>query len=114
MRVPLSRLLLAWGFNLSLVVAMHLLLVYVLISRSVLPQELQASALEESEWLSRLCRAFGASMLASFVLVDGSKVLLLTLTNTPSIDRALSRTKRKKRFVRTPLRRLHRLLDVLL
>jgi hypothetical protein len=108
------RLIVAWSFNLGVHVGLLAVMLYSLISVSVLPYHLQASSLDEAEWHATFRSTFALSLINSFVLIDALKVVLLTLTSAPGLDGPLMRTRCRRLLVRKPLRRMHRVLDMVL
>merc|ERR1712146_680507 len=96
------RVLLAWTYNLTVALALHMWLVYVLASRTAMPEQLQASPMGNEEWFASLRFYLSISLVNSFVIVDVAKVLLLTATSTPRADSVLTRSKPVQWLVRKP------------
>ena len=116
-RLPLCRCgwrtLLAWAFNLLLLVGASVLLVHVLLSLQLLPEQLEAQSVSRAEWERAYHGAVALSLLMSFVVVDGVKVSVLTMLSLPAIEEVL-RGRLRSRFIRKPLRRIYKVLDVML
>ena len=78
---------------------------------------LHAGAFGDGEWLSHLLRKIGLQLIYSFVLIDGIKVFCLTVMSGPYLESVLpprSSWPITHKCIRKPVRRLHKVLDVLL
>ena len=103
----------AWMLNLTLLVTASGWLVYTFLARTLLPSNLQASALDDDEWSDAFTHAFLLASLQSLLLVDAIKIGCLTATASGGLlDTVLRRTHTKA--LRKPLRRLYKFFDVLL
>ena len=65
--------------------AIWLLLIVLLVSSPNHVRSLEQSGVEAAQWWEGVGAAFGASMLQSYLLVDGIKVLALALTSPVAI-----------------------------
>ena len=108
------RTVIAWGVNLLMLVGSSLWILFIFLSLHLLPENLEATALTREEWYASFNAAFLFSLVTSFLLVDGVKICLLSMMSLPEIEAALKASKLKKALIRKPLRRLHKLLDMLL
>jgi hypothetical protein len=100
---------LAWALNLSLLIGSVLLLTLVLLSRKLLPRNLQATAATDAEWRASYHATLALAVLNNLVLVDSLKAFCLAATapGGPLESWVLLRCK----LLRKPLRRLYWLLD---
>ena len=83
------------------------------VTQLLLPDQLEAHALSHAEWHDAFVGAFAFSLMTSFIIVDGIKVGVLTFMSLPWVEAALQGDIRS-RVIRKPLRRLHKVLDVML
>jgi hypothetical protein len=94
----------------------------VLETRRALPQQLQASQIDDDAWHALAGSAYLSSLFNAFVLVDAAKVLCLTFTAKPVIggsrwDHANGERQKASapmRCARRLMRRAHKVLDILL
>ena len=107
----LWKALVAWSLNLTLLMGSLLCVAYVMLSRSLLPRDLQAVATDETEWHEAFVTAFALATLNSLLLIDGLKVLCLTVT---CVGGPLETCIEKRcKWLRKPIRKLYKLVDVM-
>ncbi len=110
--------LLAWAVNGGLFVGATFWLLFVLASRELVqPSQLHAGALDDGEWYAQLRVSFGMQLFYSLVVVDGVKIACLTLTSGPMLEGFMPPKATwpiAHGMIRRPLRRMHKVLDVLL
>jgi hypothetical protein len=119
----------AWLLNSAMLAGGWIMLVLVLRGRELLQFELLASSLDEASWYATMRGSFALGLFESWVVVDSLKVLCLTLTCKPALascglahegpnKQAHKKNKgceeRVASYLRKPLRRAHKILDVLL
>ena len=75
---------------------------------------LQASALSQEEWRSKVLVSYLYSVAQSFIIVDGVKVGLIWLTSGPVLQLAFPHGSLRHRLIIKPLRRMHKIVDVVL
>ena len=120
-----SACMFAWGVNSLLLVLMLWWLLLTLEARRTLPAALEVTALSDSEWAALAARLALLGVLNSLLLVDAMKVLCLTLTSRPVLQRAagllgahaeawMNSDTLFARTVRKVLRRVHKVFDVLM
>ena len=107
------RAVLAWAVNLAMLLTAFAWLMLILLSLYLWPSQLHANAYSHEEWLVSFQVALCLSLASSFLVIDGVKVALLTLLSLPKFEAALQGRVRAK-LLRKPLRRLHKVLDVIL
>jgi hypothetical protein len=77
-------------------------------------QQLQASATPYAEWWASVATGVALSCAESYVIIDGIKVCMFTLTSSITLERALPHGSRQRVLMRKPLRRLHKVIDAFL
>lgn len=109
---------LVWAVNSALLLTVIWWLLFVLRSRELVrPGTLHAGALEDAEWRAELRASFAMQLFYSFVVIDGVKIGCLTLTSGPALEGLLPSKATwplAHAIVRKPLRRMHKILDVLI
>jgi len=120
-RPPLSRyprgirLKAAWAVNLMTLAATWLGVMLALLSSEQQENaQLVASSLAKDNWRLVAWKGIILACAESFILIDGIKVLVLTLTSSHALERALPEGSWRRRLARKPLRRIHMVVDVLL
>ena len=108
------RTLFAWVVNLAMLLTATAWLLLILCSLLLLPSNLEAQSLSHSDWLAAFGNAVGLCILGSLLLVDGIKVLVITILDLPDLDARLRSHRLTSLLLRKPLRRLHQVLDVCL
>ena len=109
---------LAWAFNLALLLSMWLLLALVLRTRELLREQLLASPVDDATWATTLISSTIISVAVSLVVVDAIKACCLALTSKPALARCGLRKDGGRLakcvfLISKPLRRAHKVLDVL-
>jgi len=109
----------AWTINAWVAIASCVCSLIALEARKNLPSLLLASSVDDDAWLDAVARAYVLSVLSSLLIVDVAKVLCLTLTGRPALDACAghhgARGRAARIFgksLRKPLRRCHKVLDV--
>ena len=110
--------MLAWAFNLALLLGMWLLLALVLRTRELLREQLLASPVDDATWATTLISSTIISVAVSLVVVDAIKACCLALTSKPALARCGLRKDGGRLakcvfLISKPLRRAHKVLDVL-
>ena len=77
-------------------------------------QQMQASATPYADWWTSVATGVALSCAESFVIIDGIKVFMFTLTSSHTLERALPHGSRRRLLTRKPLRRLHKVVDAFL
>lgn len=122
----------AFALNSFMLWASFVALLSIVHARAHLADNLRASALDNATWWAQVRSAFGFSIFYSFLLIDGVKVVCLTLTSKPALaalglpsgqaDKeigggggAIPRRSRSlaTEVTRKTLRRFHKVLDFL-
>jgi len=134
--------MLAWVVNSLLLWSSCISLLAIAHARAALPENLEATAVEEGRWYEDLRTGFTLSLVYSLLIVDGIKVVCLTFTSPPAlvrfglvspealaahdgrwVDAELPRRPRHQRilnigrvgeWVRKILRRLHKVMDMIM
>ena len=109
------RLGLAWVLNMVALCATYVLcLLATSSSEQSDSEDLKASSMSLDDWRAAVTFGIVLSCVESFLLIDGLKVIVLTLTSTRALDAVLPPHTTKRRLARKPLRRLHMVVDAVL
>ena len=103
----------AWVVNLTLLLGASISTLAAFQARDNLPLQLQAGSMSYAQWTTAVVRAFSFSLLQSLLVVDLLKVICLTATSEPLLVR-IGLHKKSGRRLAKPIRRLHKLMDLLL
>jgi hypothetical protein len=103
------KLLVAWALNLSLLAGAVLLLMLIILSRTLLPRTLQATAVSDAEWHAAYQAAIALAVFQNLVVVDALKALSFAATAPGGpVERCVTH---RCKLLKKPLRRLYWLLD---